>query len=74
MGHWKVTGNYKVKDKKNPTQRIPTFIICKRKLQVDPRPGLAQRKLQILYSAKLPETTAQTVFGPDFQFPVTYRS
>lgn len=54
---------------KNP--KLTTFIICKRKLQVDPRPGHAQRQLQTLYSVQLTETTVQPVSGPGFQLPVT---
>lgn len=46
---------------------------CERESQVDPRVGSAQRQLQLLYSAKLRETTAQTVLGPGFQFPLPYR-
>lgn len=58
-----------MKDIKKPN--LTRFIICKSKLQVDPRPGHAQRQLQTLHSVKLTETTVQPVSGPGFQLPIT---
>lgn len=48
-------------EKYKKTPKLTTFIICKGKFQVDPRPGYDQRQFQTLYLVKRTETTVQPV-------------